>query len=200
MMKVHSKVIPLLESEYINLSEQLREELELKIENLYVQNHFKKYVYNQVLNFRNATKTDFSCACLIENVPRNYVLSGKLLQGIKTWLNMYHGDRLSVINKFRTCYHNVKPRDKSMEKYVLSIVFCRFLINELLGVLAKNRWQTLVNHADYFAVPSSDMAFVRSPSNSPRRCSSSGLRAGAAAACGFACSCSTCWRNARSSP
>ena len=147
-MKADFKHIALFESGYIDLSEKLREQLELKIDKLYVQNRFNHYVSNKVSRIENATKSDFLCAYLLSKAPKDYMLSRKLLQGIKTWLNMYYDDRLSVIDKFRTCCQNVVPPENAKEKQIVTIAFCKFLISELLGILAESRWQDLVHHAD----------------------------------------------------
>lgn len=148
-MKADLKAITVPEIDYINLSEQLREELELKIENLYKQNRFVKYANSHgIPNYQNAAKADFLCAYLMGRPPGNYVLSGKLLQGIKIWFNMYYDDRLSVIDKFRICYQRVKPHHESSHKRGASVVFCKFLINELLSILADSRWQILIEHAN----------------------------------------------------
>ncbi|MCZ4223453.1 hypothetical protein [Pedobacter rhodius] len=146
-MSANLKTTDVFEAEYINLSEQLREELELKIENLYAKNHFVKYTGTRNFNYKNTTKADFLCVYLIGKPIPGYVLSGKLLHGIKTWLNMYYNDRISVIHKFRIYYQIATPYLKPVEKPVLSIVFCKFLINELLIILSESRWKTLTNHS-----------------------------------------------------
>jgi len=147
-MKADLNAIFLSDSGYIDLSEQLRDELALKIDKVYQLNRFKHYVNNQVVREKDTAKTDLLCAYLLSNAPRDYVLSGKILQGIKTWFNMYYNDRLSVINKFRTCYLNAIPPENIDEKLAATIAFCKFLIGELLGILAESRWQPLVHHAD----------------------------------------------------
>jgi hypothetical protein len=133
---------------YIDLSEQLRNELELKIDELYAQNRFIHYVSNQTARIENTTKSDFLCAYLLSKAPKDYVLSGKLLNGIKTWFSMYYDDRLSVIDKFRACYQSVIPSAQINDKRAATIAFCKFLISELLGLLAESRWHDLVNYAD----------------------------------------------------
>ena len=143
-----AKAIVLFQPDYMVLSERLREELELKIVKLYTQNRFSRYSNKQVTRFGNATKRDFLCAYLLSEASENYVLSGKLLQGIKIWFNMYYDDRLSVINKFRTCYQNVISPENVNEKPVVTIAFCKFLVCELLDILAESRWQTLIHYAD----------------------------------------------------
>jgi hypothetical protein len=66
---------------------------------------------------------------------RDYIVSGKLLQGIRTWFSMCDKDRLSVIAKFRVCYHLSIPQDASITDEILNIAFCKFPINELLKTL-----------------------------------------------------------------
>jgi hypothetical protein len=146
-MKANLKPIILFEPGYIDLSEQLRNELELKIEKVYAENRFNHYVSNQVARIEDTAKNDLLCAHLLSAAPQDFVLSGKLLQGIKTWFNMYYDDRLSVIDKFRTYYQTVRPTENLKEKPMATIAFCRFLISELLGILAESRWQNLVHHA-----------------------------------------------------
>ena len=148
MMKADLKAITIPEIAYINLSEQLREELELKIETLFKKNRFTNYANSHVLNYENAANADFLCAYLIGTAPGKYVLSGKLLQGIKIWFNIYYDDRLSVIDKFKSCYQKIKPNNVSTDNPGVSIVFCKFLINELLGILAEGRWNLIADHAD----------------------------------------------------
>jgi hypothetical protein len=144
-MKTDSTAINKLQIVYINLSEQLREELELKIENLYSQNRFAKYRVIDILNYQNAENADFLCSFLNNKKTSKYVLSVKLLKGIKTWYNMYYDDRLSVIEKFSICYQKSKPSDEPDDFPGMSIVFCKFLVNELLRTLADSRWETLIN-------------------------------------------------------
>ncbi|WP_428327676.1 hypothetical protein [Mucilaginibacter sp.] len=146
-MKANFKAPVLFESGYIDLSEKLRDELELKIDTLYKQNCFTLYVNNTDAR-ENIIKNDFLSAYLLSKVPKDYVLSGKLLQGIKTWFNMYYDDRLSVIDKFKICYQNTVSPKNINEKQVVTIAFCKFLINELLGTLVDSRWQHLVYPAD----------------------------------------------------
>jgi hypothetical protein len=144
-MKADLKANILFEPGYIDLSEQLREELELKIEKVYAQNRFNPYVNKRVYRVDNPTQGDLLCKYLLSKAPKDYVVSGKLLQGIKTWFNMYYDDRLSVINKFRTYYQNIMPVN-SNEKPVTNFVFCRFLISDLLVILAESRWTDLVHY------------------------------------------------------
>ena len=147
-MKANFKPHIFFETGYIDLSEQLRYELELKIDELYAQNRFIHYVSYHTARVGNTIKTDLLSAYLLSKTPKDYVLSGKLLNGIKTWFNMYYDDRLSVIDKFRTCYQSVLPSGQINDKRAATIAFCKFLISELLGILAENRWQDLVNNAD----------------------------------------------------
>jgi hypothetical protein len=147
-MKAPFKTTTILEIEYISLSEQLREELELKIEDLYKRTHFAEYKAIHLLKYQKSTKPDFLSAYLISRSCGDYVLSGKLVQGIKIWFNMYYDDRLSVIDKFRGYYQKVNMPDAPDGIPGMNIVFCKFLINDLLSTLADTRWQTLVNHAD----------------------------------------------------
>ncbi|RKR80379.1 hypothetical protein BDD43_0480 [Mucilaginibacter gracilis] len=146
-MKADFKAIILCQPGYIDLSERLRGELETKIDELYAQNRFNDYVNKPTVLVENATKSDLLYAYLLRQAPRDFVLSGKLLEGIKTWFNMYYDDRHSVIDKFRTCYQNVMPPGEMIAKKVVSIVFCKFLINELLSTLAENRYRNLVHQA-----------------------------------------------------
>ena len=149
-MKAELKAISFFEYGYFDLSEKLRHELELKIEELYTQNRFNHYVNNKIAGFENAAKSDFLCAYLLSKAPNDYMLSGELLQGIKTWFNMYYDDRLSVIDKFRTYCQNVMPPENVNQKPLVTIAFCRFLISELLVILAESRWQDLIRHADRY--------------------------------------------------
>jgi hypothetical protein len=149
-MKAEIKAINFFEYGYFDLSEKLRDELQLKIDKLYTQNRFSHYVNHQAACFENAAKSDFLCAHLLSKAPKDYVLSGELLQGIKTWFNMYYDDRLSVIDKFRTYYQSAMPSNNINEKPMVTIAFCRFLISDLLGILAESRWQDLVRHADKY--------------------------------------------------
>jgi hypothetical protein len=142
-MKAYPKLIIQFEAGYIDLSEQLRGELELKIDKLYEQNRFNPYVNKRVYRVDNPAQGDLLCKYLLSKAPKDYVVSGKLLQGIKTWFNMYYHDRLSVINKFKTYCQNFMPVN-SNEKPVVNIVFCRFLISDLLVILAESRWTDLV--------------------------------------------------------
>ncbi len=147
-MKTDSTAITKPETDYINLSESLREELELKIETLHKQSRFIKYTSTRMLNYENDADGDLLCAYLIGELPRNYALSGKLLQGIKTWFSMYYDDRLSVMDKFRTGYRKAKPENEHDDWPGVSIVFCKFLMRELLTILADSRWEILISYAD----------------------------------------------------
>ena len=147
-MKAGLKDITSFECGYLEHSEQLRVELESKIDHLYTQNLLNHYFDTAVTGVERVAKGDFLCAYLLSQAPKDYMLSGKLLQGIKTWFNMYYNDRLSVINKFRTCYLNAIPPENINEKPAANIAFCKFLIGELLGMLAESRWQPLLHHAD----------------------------------------------------
>jgi hypothetical protein len=148
VMKANLKVITLTQIAYINLSERLREELELKIETLYMQNRMSNYRSICTQNFQNPVNADILCAYLISESPRTYEFPGKLTQGINTWFNMYYDDRLSVIDKFRICYQKTKPYQALNDKTGSDVVFCKFLIDELLTTLADSRWETLINHPD----------------------------------------------------
>lgn len=147
-MRTNLKRIDVFEKEYVNLSEQLREELELKIENIYAKNHFIKYTHIRNLNYKSMAKADFLCVYLIGKPTPGFVISGKIVQGIKTWLNMYYDDRISVIRKFKTYYQIASPYLIKVEKPICSMIFCKFLINELLTILSQRRWQTLTNHTN----------------------------------------------------
>ncbi|GGI23699.1 hypothetical protein [Pedobacter mendelii] len=147
-MSANLKTIDVFETEYINLSEQLREELESKIENLYAKTRFVKYTHVRNFSYKSTTKVDFLCGYLIGRPIPGYVLSSKIVKGIKTWLNMYYDDRISVIHKFRTYYQVATPYLKQGEKPVLGIVFCKFLINELLTILSESRWKSLTNNTN----------------------------------------------------
>jgi len=145
-MRADFKNIIQFEPGYVDLSEKLRDELELKIDKVYAQNRFNHYINNQSARFVDSAKADFLCSYLLGKAPKDFVLSGELLQGIKTWFNMYDADRLSVIDKFRKYYKNIIPAENINENRVVTIVFCKFLISELLGILAESRWQNLVYH------------------------------------------------------
>jgi hypothetical protein len=147
-MKTNLKTIFLFDSGYIDLSEQLRDKLELKIDSVYAQNRFNHYVDLRVIRFGTTAKSDRICAYLLSKAPKEYVLSGKLLQGVKTWFNMYYDDRLSVIDKFRTYYQNALSREQIRSNQLATIAFCKFLVGELLCILAESRWQDLVHLAD----------------------------------------------------
>ncbi len=148
-MKTDFKPIILFDPSYFDLSEKLRDELELTIDKVYSRNSFDHYGNNQAPHVENETKRNFIYAYLLDNAPKDYAFSGKLLQGIKTWRNMYDDDRLSVIDKFRTCYQNVTPSENIKEP-PLTIAFCKFLISELVYILAESRWQDLTQHADKY--------------------------------------------------
>jgi hypothetical protein len=148
VMKADLKAITLSQIAYINLSEQLREELELKIEALHTQDRIARYRSSRTRNFQNPVNSDMLCAYLISESSSNYVFPGKLLQGINTWFNMYYDDRLSVIDKFRICYQKAKPYHALNNQTGSGIAFCKFLIDELLTTLADSRWETLINHPD----------------------------------------------------
>jgi len=143
-MKADFKAI-LFERSYTNLSEKLRAELELKIVKVFLKSRFRHYVGQQAARFIDPDRNDFLCAYLLSNAPKDYVLSGQLLQGIRTWFNMYDHDRFSVIEKFRICYQNVLPLENINEKSEVPTVFCKFLISELLVILAESRWKNMVN-------------------------------------------------------
>jgi hypothetical protein len=145
-MRADFKNIIQFEAGYVDLSEKLRDELELKIDKVYAQNRFNHYINNQSARFVDSAKADFLCSYLLGKAPKDFVLSGELLQGIKTWFNMYDADRLSVIDKFRACYQNIIPMENANENRVVPIVFCKFLISELLSILAESRWQNLLQH------------------------------------------------------
>ncbi|EHQ30389.1 hypothetical protein [Mucilaginibacter paludis] len=145
-MKTDVKAIISFQPGYIDLSEKLRDELEVKIDQLYAQNRLDDYVDNHT-SVENATKGDWLCAYLLRNSPNSFMFSGELSKGIKTWFNMYYDDRLSVIDKFRTYYQNIVSLKKLDERQIISIVFCKFLINELLSLLAESRWQNLAHQA-----------------------------------------------------
>jgi hypothetical protein len=147
-MKANFNPIVFLDPDYIDLSEKLRSELELKIERLYEQNRLGLYPGHKAARWGIAAKNDFLYAYLLSMAPQEYVPSGKFLQGIKTWFNMYDDDRLSVIDKFRTYYQNVAPLGNFTDRAAVTIAFCKFLISELLCILAESRWQGLVHHAD----------------------------------------------------
>jgi hypothetical protein len=147
-MKANLKAITVTKIAYINLSERLREELELKIETLYMQNRIAKYSSICTQNFQNTVNADMLCAYLISKSPRTYEFAGKLLQGINTWFNMYYDDRLSVIDKFRICYQKTKSYQALNDHTGSGIIFCKFLIDELLITLADSRWEALINHPD----------------------------------------------------
>lgn len=140
-MYVHS-------SSYINLSEQLRSELELKIDTLYLQNRFMYYADTDISLFKSEIKSDHLRAYIIGKPQDNYATSGKLLQGVKTWSNMYYDDRHSVISKFKIYYNRVISQKNLFTKNNISVVFCKFLINELLEILAESKWQPLINRID----------------------------------------------------
>jgi hypothetical protein len=147
-MKANLKAITVTQIAFISLSEQLREELELKIETLYMQNRIARYSSIRTQNFQNPVNSDMLCAYLISESSSNYVFPGKLLQGINTWFNMYYDDRLSVIDKFRICYQKTKPYHALNDQIGCCIIFCKFLIDELLITLADSRWEALINHPD----------------------------------------------------
>jgi hypothetical protein len=146
-MKADFKAIIQFEPGYINLSEKLRTELELKIDKLYNQNRFNEYVNIRQARVEEATGGDAFCAYLLNKAPREYILSGKLSQAIKTWFNMYDHDRLSVTDKFMTYYEKVTASEKLNHKQVASVLFCKFLLSELLGILVESRWENLVFQA-----------------------------------------------------
>lgn len=130
---------------YIALSEHLREELESKIDSVYAQNRFSYYAGTNLTRLNNDTEIDLLCTYILGEWRNNYTLTDKLLQGIKIWFNMYYDDRLSVINKFRTCYYSVIPDYKVTTAYCVNVVFCKFLIRELLEILAETKWQPINN-------------------------------------------------------
>jgi hypothetical protein len=142
-MKKNSRVMVLQNTSYIVLSEQLREELELKIDSLYAQNRFPHYSIINLTRFNDETENDLLCAYILGKWRDNYIPTGKLLQGIKIWFNMYYDDRLSVISKFRTCYCSVIPYNKIITACSVNIIFCKFLISELLEILTETKWQPI---------------------------------------------------------
>lgn len=146
-MKGDFKAIIQFEPVYIDLSEILRDELELKIDQVYNQNRFKQYVNIQQERVEEAIGGDSLCAYLLNKAPREYILSGKLSQAIKTWFNMYDHDRLSVTDKFMTYFQKDTPSEKMNHKQVVSVLFCKFLLSELLGILVESRWENLVFQA-----------------------------------------------------
>jgi len=143
-MGKNSRVTVLQNIRYITLSEQLREELELAIDSLYAQNRFRHYSIINLTRF-NETENDLLCAYILGKWRDNYIPADKLQQGINTWFNMYYDDRLSVINKFRTCYYSVVPCDQIITANNLNIIFCKFLISELLEILTETKWQPIDN-------------------------------------------------------
>jgi hypothetical protein len=144
-MKKNSRIMILQDTDYITLSEQLREELELKMDSLYAQNRFRHYSIINLARFNDETENDLLCAYILGKWRDNYIPTGKLLQGIKTWFNMYYDDRLSVISKFRTCYYGAITGDNIMTAGSVNIIFCKFLISELLETLTETRWQPINN-------------------------------------------------------
>jgi hypothetical protein len=132
-------------TDYITLSEQLREELELEIDSLYAQNRILHYSIINLTRFNDETENDLLCAYILGKWRDNYIPTGKLLLGIKTWFNMYYDDRLSVISKFKTYYYSVIPYDKIITACNANIIFCKFLISELLEILTETKWQPINN-------------------------------------------------------
>lgn len=134
----------LLHRQYSEISDQLREELEREIAKLYVKKSFDKYVCVQ---YYDVSRTKLLCEYILGNTPRNIIISGQLLTGIKAWFNMDSEHRLSVIYKFRMYYVQSLIQSELKTGSSLNIVFCKFLINELLQILAESRWQPLAEYS-----------------------------------------------------
>lgn len=146
-MKKHVKTHLLLDSSYIECSECLRAELESKIDTLYSENSFAEYAARCAGFMETGQQTELLCAYLIGEESCFYLKSAKALsQGIMTWFNMYYDDRLSILEKFRDCCNKSIVHGKLLTTDIIPIVFCKFLIKELLSILSAPQWQLLNKH------------------------------------------------------
>lgn len=129
---------------YINMSENLRRCLEVKLDELYKNREFGGY-----LNIRYAkhTLTDEVLVSVVIGKPFNdEVFARRICRAVKTWYGMYYDDRRSVLEKFlyycKLCiqYKGV-PGEANFP-----FIFTRFLVNEFATELSDVKWSLLARY------------------------------------------------------
>ena len=124
---------------FINLSEQLRFELEAKMDILWLTGQLKIYFD---ANFRLALLNDeceIMINCLKNETGDNYSTALTICKAIKVWYGMYYDDRLSVISKFDSLYKSCHP-DKDQKLNCVHLKFVPFCIIEFSKILTQKKW------------------------------------------------------------
>ena len=128
----------------VALSEKLREELEQRIDSLFARPEIIDQFLINCHKKDNANENDFLKYCIIGEVNDNGPAANRITTAVKTWFNMYHDDRLSVLYKFTALYKITVNKLRNAQPDAMHIVFCRFFITELTTILTDTQWKPLI--------------------------------------------------------
>jgi hypothetical protein len=119
--------------EFILSSEQIRQKLESKLSQLFLnrKNAFYKYLYEG----REAVEPDgIQIIQLVSAIKFDALKFARLETSIRTWSWMYADDRMSVIQGFLFLFsdymNDFNPAQKNM-------IFCSIFINEFTDILSQ---------------------------------------------------------------
>lgn len=128
--------------QFIALSEQLRFELEAKIDMLWFNGQLRAYFE---ADFKLAVLNDeceIMINCLKAGTEANSSVALTICIAIKVWYGMYYDDRLSVLAKFDSIYKSYY-KDNVKELTETHFKFAPFFIVEFSKTLSKRKWKPI---------------------------------------------------------